>query len=298
MARKGTYYLGRVIKVGYVETKDIVSAILNPIPIGRRGVAWTFINVREVSDGKGSFVYGLLSKYSPDAEVRIVDPSRKMEVTQHEPNLSVATSPFVYIPEYAGIAFLHVSNHIEYKTFFGRWCDVVRASMKGIFMDVEIEPITDLRTFAIKLKNLDGIYQISATVSPPNPLFGPLWKGLKEYLDERRSGRMKIEEESTSQEPISTDLPEHVGEIVSQTKDRPYDPEPLPIGDAAILMAADGYGAGFVRGKQGDEMIVIKTSETVRNFRFAREPEPMELYYRAAAIFQRISEERHMEHDE
>jgi hypothetical protein len=40
----------------------------------------------------------------------------------------------------------------------------------------------------------------------------------------------------------------------------------IPIGDAAILMAADGYGSGYVKGKQDDVMVVIKTSETLRNY--------------------------------
>lgn len=296
MARQGTYYVGRVVKIGLIEASDIISALNNPVPVEIRGIAWTFIDVKTLQDGKGTYVFGRMSKYSPDAEVAIVDPARRTEITQQEPNLSVASSPFVYIPEYSGIAYLHVSNHIEHKTFVSRWNSIIRSSIDKILVDCEIDPITDLRSFAIKLKNLEGIYALSSTISPPNPLFGPLWKDLREYLESRAAGRMKVVEESTKHEPLDTDLPGHVEGIVNQTEDSPYRPEPLPIGDAAILMAADGYGSGFVEGKQGNEMIKIRTSETVRNFRFSRIPKPEELYRRAAQIFRKIQEERHMEH--
>jgi hypothetical protein len=279
-----------------IDTPDIILALQNPVPVEIRGSAWTFIDVKTFQDGKGTYYFGRMSKYSPDAEVAIVDPAKRTEIRQQEPNLSIASSPFVYIPEYSGIVYLHVSNHIEHKTFISRWNSIIRASLEGILVDCEIEPITDLRSFSIKLKNLDGIYALASTVSPPNPLFGPLWKDLKEYLDSRGTGRMKVAEESTKSEPLETELPEHVEGIVMQTEDNPYTPEPLPIGDAAILMAADGYGSGYVKGKQGEEIVIIRTSETVRNFQFSREPEPEELYRRAAQIFRKIQEERHMEH--
>lgn len=107
---------------------------------------------------------------------------------------------------------------------------------------------------------------------------------------------MKVEEDSGHGTPIDTDLAEHVQGMLDQAVDRPYEPDPLPIGDAAILMAADGYGKGYVRGKQGEDFIVIRTSETVRNFSFVRDPEPEDLYRKTVEILERIREERHMEH--
>src|SRR5690606_9861933 len=104
-------------------------------------------------------------------------------------------------------------------------------------------------------------------------------------------------EDSSLGEPLDTDLAEHVEGIVQQSAEKPYAPDPLPIGDAAILMAADGYGKGSVRGKQGDDVIVIRTSETVRNFSFERDPDPEKLYKKTNGILERIKEERHMEHE-
>lgn len=296
MARKGIYYLGRVITLGRLDKRGLIEALTNPQPVTKRGHAWTFIDVKEYKDGNDHYVYGRLSKYSPDAEVTIVDPKRRAEVRQQEPNLSISSSPFVYIPAHSGIAFLHVWNHIEPKIFINRFCSIVKETHRNFFVDCEIEPITDLRTFAVKLSKLEGIYCVSAKVFPPNPIFGSLWKPLKDYLESRRTERMSIQEESPESEPLNTELPTHVRKVADQTIDAPYRVKALPMGDAAILMAADGYGTGLVKGKQGDEMVVIKTSETIRNFTFDKEPDPRNLYKMALRILESIKEERHMDH--
>lgn len=168
---------------------------------------------------------------------------------------------------------------------------------QGFFVQCQIDPIADIRDFAIKLAKLDGIYRISATVHPPNPLFGPLWRPLKDYLAERRAETLKLQEESGRDEPLKTRLPERVQSIADGHTDATNATEALPIADAAILMAADGYGAGFVKGRVGSEFIVIRTSETIRNFSFDKDPVPEKLYEAALKILERIKKERHMEHD-
>jgi len=108
---------------------------------------------------------------------------------------------------------------------------------------------------------------------------------------------MEIKEEAKGDNPINPDLPAHVAAAAEQTEAHPYSPrEPLPIGDAAILMAADGYGSGRIEGKQGDKFIAISTSETVRNFSFDRDPDPVQLYEIAARVFEEIERQRHLEH--
>jgi len=295
--RKGVYYIGRVIKLGVLNTEGLIHALLEPTPIIRRQMAWTFIDIKEYNKGQEDhFVYGRLSKYSPEAEVSIILPEERQEIRQQEPNLSIASSPFVYIPEHSGIAFMQVSNHISYQVFIKRFCDLVKTAHKYFFVDCVIDMIADLHTFAMKLGRLEGIYKMSATVSPPNPLFGPLWKPLKTYLEERKTDKMKIEEESDGDKPIQTDLPKHVQEIADLKEGQSYEPKEIPIGDSAILMAADGYGSGLVEGRHRQETVVIKTSETIMNFTFHREPEPDELYRIALRIFEKIRRERHMEH--
>ena len=296
MPKKGTYYLGRVVKTGVLDTDHVKAALRSPDSVTRYGSAWTFVDIQELTDGRSAYFFGRLVKYDPKGEVSVVDPENRTEVRQSEPNMTIASSPFVYVPEYQGLAFLHVSNQIEYSAFMNRWAEVINASHHQILAECAVDPIADLRSFVRKLQSLDGIYRVSASVSPPNPMFGPLWEELKKYLEQRRTDRMKVEEDSGQGTPIDTDLANHVQGILEQTEDRPYEPDPLPIGDAAILMAADGYGKGYVRGKQGEDFIIIRTSETVRNFSFLRDPEPEDLYRKTVEILERIREERHMEH--
>jgi len=296
MPKKGTYYLGRIVKTGALDTDHIKAALRSPNSVTRYGSSWTFVDIQELTDGRTAYFFGRLVKYDPKGEVSVVDPEKRTEVRQSEPNITIASSPFVYVPEHQGLAFLHVSNQIEYSAFMNRWAEVINASHHQMLAECAVDPIADLRSFVRKLQSLDGIYRVSASVSPPNPMFGPLWEELKKYLEQRRTERMKVEEDSGQGTPIDTDLANHVQGILDQAEDRPYEPDPLPIGDAAILMAADGYGKGYVRGKQGEDFIVIRTSETVRNFSFVRDPEPEDLYRKTVEILERIREERHMEH--
>jgi hypothetical protein len=291
MTRKGTYYLGRVVKLGRITNESLVKAILNPKPVTRRKSAWTFVDVQDF----GSFVYGRLAKYAPESDLVKVDPGKGQEIIQQEENISIASSPFVYIVEHSGIAFLHVSNHIEKPVFASRFCDIVKKGHDNFFADCKIELITDLRTFSLKLSRLEGIYRITARVFPPNPLFGPLWKSLKNYLEERSTDKLKIQEESLSEEPLRTALPKHVKMVAENPEELGEVKGEIPFGDAAILMAADGYGSGLIEGKQGDEMVLIRTSETTRNFRYYRRPQPEELYKIALEIFEKVRKERHME---
>jgi len=297
LINNGTYYLGRVIKVGTLDHERLIKAILNPKPISAWGFDWSFISAQQGKIDGVDFVYAKLCKYSPDAEVMIVVPEKGEEKSQEEPNLRIASSPFIYIPEFSGIAFLKVSNHIEPHTFMKRFATLVKNKYDNFFVDCTIEAISDLRTFAIKLSKLDSIINISATVSPPNPLFGHLWEDLKKYLEARRTDRMKIQEECVGDKSISTNLPSLVENASEQTLEKPYMPNEVDIGDAAILMAADGYGTGYVKGRQQGEIVVIRTSETIKNFSFSKEAAPEDLFRKVYDILNRINEDRHMTHN-
>lgn len=299
MSKKGTYYAGRVLKLGVLDQQMLLAALRNPASILRRGNAWTFINIEEYNESGHHYIFGRLSKYAPNGEVGVVDEPTRLEKKQEEPNLLVASSPFVYIPGHSGIAFLNVSNQIEVSTFIRRFCEIIESTHNGFFVDCDIELISDLKTFAAKLASLDGIFRIEARISPPNPLFSPLWKFLETYLRARNTDRMTIVEEAPTSEVLNTDLPKIVEKASKQTEEEQFNPGvPLEIGDAAILMAADGYGSGIIRGRRDDDIITIKTSETAMNFSFEKTPAPHELYLRALQIFTKIQEQRHMEHGE
>ena len=110
---------------------------------------------------------------------------------------------------------------------------------------------------------------------------------------------MTIVEDAPTSDFLKTELPKIVEEASMQTVQEQYAPEqPLKIGDAAILMAADGYGKGTIKGRNSSQIIVIKTSETALNFTFDKAPDQHELYLKSLSIFEEVKERRHMEHGE
>lgn len=297
MSKQGTYYSGRVLKLGILDQKMLLDAILRPASVEFRGNAWTFLDVEEHRQEGGHYVFGRLCKYAPEGEVGVVDEPTRSEIKQSEPNLLMASSSFVYIPDHSGIAFLNVPGQIEVQTFIRRFCEIVKNTHQNFFVDCEIELITDLKSFSAKLSSLQGIFKLEARISPPNPLFSPLWASLEKYLRGRNTDRMTIIEDAPEADVLQTNLPNLVEAVSQQTEDSRYMPEePIPIGDAAILMAADGYGRGIIRGHRDDELVVIKTSETALNFTFEKTPDSSALYTKALNIFDRIEKQRHMEH--
>lgn len=299
MASQGTYYVGRVLKLGLLDQEKLIEAIRKPEVVICRGNAWTFIDITEYEQSGHHYIFGKLSKFSPEGEVTIVDTVAHSEKTQIEPNLRLASSPFIYIPEHSGIVFLHVYNHIEQANFIKRFSEIIEHTHQQFFVKCDIELVSDLKTFAAKLSSLDLIFQITARISPPNPLFSPLWAPLEQYLRGRNTDRMTIVEDAPESGSLNTNLPELVEKASEQTEEEQFIPEKdIPIGDAAILMAADGYGNGKVRGKKEQEVIVIRTSETAMNFSFNKDPDPYELYLKVLAIFEKIRSSRHMEHGE
>ena len=251
MGQQVTYYLGRVIKMGNLSSSMIIDSILDPETITWWSNSWSFFDARLLQTDDVEYLTAKLIKFNPEGEVVIADPATRQEIIQSEPNLKIAASHFIYIPNISGIAFSKVYGHIEEHHFRSRFCDLVDQANFGRLAECQIDFISDLQTFSEKLLSLDGITKISAVVHPPNPLFGSLWKELKEYIKGRRADKMIIREEASIAEPLNTQLPQYVKMILEQTQDSQYIVDfPLPIGDAAILMAADGYGSGSVKGTQ------------------------------------------------
>ena len=137
------------------------------------------------------YVFGKLSKYSPQGSVKVLDEKEKAETRVIEPNLIEASSPFLYIPQFSGLAYLHVWNQIEREIFAKRFSRIIEESFDNFFVDCKIEPITDLRKFIEKLTSIETFTEISAKIHPPNPLFGRAWKDLREYLEKRQASEFK-----------------------------------------------------------------------------------------------------------
>ncbi|WP_395719472.1 hypothetical protein [Prosthecobacter sp.] len=123
-----------------------------------------------------------------------------------------------------------------------------------------------------------------------------MWKSLNEYVEERNAESVTVTEVNEKGGGISTQIVQLIQGILANPN---YEPETVPaIGDAAILMAADGYGKGKVVGEKDGDEIIIRTLDTQKHFKFFKDPDPQELAERATRAFASISSERNMKHNE
>ncbi len=148
--------------------------------------------------------------------------------------------------------------------------------------------------FLGKASVLDIITELSAKVHPPNPLFGRLWGGLDKYVKRRQADEVSVRETTSKPKGLSTQLLELIEHILENPS---YEPVEEPdITDAAMLMAADGYGSGKALGTENGHDVVIRTSESQKSFLFDKKPDPEILASLARGHFERVSSERDMRH--
>jgi hypothetical protein len=292
--RKGRYYLARVIKLGELNQTRLLDAIVKAPVVALGQFEWTITDVVDKRNERMPYVFGNLVKYSKDGRVTIVDEPAKQQLQARAPNLLEASAPFVYVPQFSGLAFLHVWNGIQEDVFPRRFKSIIEAAYDNFFVDCTIEPVADYRAFLDRLKSLDRITELSARVHPPNPLFGRLWSGLDKYVKKRKAEEVSVRETTEKPGGLSTQLLALIQNILENPK---YEPESEPdITDAAMLMAADGYGNGKAIGTEGEHEVIVRTSESQKSFLFAKEPRPEDLAAAAQSQFSRISDERDMNH--
>lgn len=176
--------------------------------------------------------------------------------------------------------------------------ELVEGRYEKFFVGCDIEPISDFRTFVRRLSRLDLITEIRAKVVPPNPLFGPCWKSLSEYLRKRRLQEAQIVE--VGAQGIQSKLTQ-IAEAVQQESEPTSWPqlmEPLldGVGDAAVLMSADGYGRGTVKGTEEGRSVVVKTSDNQKSFLFDADPNPVRLFEMAFDQLERVNKEQGLQH--
>ncbi|SFG69768.1 hypothetical protein [Neptunomonas qingdaonensis] len=291
--RRGRYYLGRVVKIN-LDQVSLMNAIANApiITIGK--FDWTITDITDNRHDEFPYVFGKLSKYAKDGHAKVIDEISRSQIDADVPNLLEASSSFVYLPECSGIAFLHVWNGIQEDVFTRRFKSVIEAAFDGFMVACDVEPISDYRAFTSRLKKLSHFTEFSATVYPPNPLFGRLWGSLNEYIDSRNASEVSVKELTSKPKGLKSKIIELMDKIMDSPD---YEPDEVPaIGDAAILMAADGYGRGKVVGFDGVDEVVIKTSDTQKSFLHEKEPAPNELALKAKSQFDKVSRERDMKH--
>lgn len=300
MAAQSRYYMARVIKLGELTAEKLIHAIQQPISVQVRGVRYTFTDFRRFGPVDcPTGIYAKLAKYKPDGAVEVVRPDAHIVGKEGVENLIEAASPFVYLPEFGGLAYKHVWNVLPREQFERAFCELVETSEKKFFVKCELDPITDLRTFVARIAKMERVTVIQATVKPPNPLFSPCWKSLNDYVKKRRLSEVQIKEESDS--GIATNVQQIAMAIATESATASglkemMEPLLEGVGDAALLMAADGYGHAKVVGIEGAKSVVVRTGENQKSFLFAREPVPEELLQTAHAQFLAINEERYLDH--
>lgn len=286
--------MARVIKLGELNQTKLLNAIVNAptVPIGQ--FEWTITDVVDMRESTAPYVFGNLVKYSKEGKVKVVDEAAKHQLQARAQNLLEASAPFVYLPQFSGLAFLHVWNGIQEEIFPRRFKAIIEAAYDNFFVDCTVEPVVDYRAFLQKLSSLDRIIELSAKVHPPNPLFGRLWGSLDGYVKKRQAEEISVREKTERTSGLSTQLLMLMENILNNPR---YEPTQIPdITDAAMLMAADGYGAGKAVGMEGSHEVVVRTSESQKSFLFEKEPIPESLANAAQVQFERVSKERDMKH--
>lgn len=292
--RRGRYYLARVIKLGELDQTKLLNAIVQAHIVAIGQFEWTITDVVDMRTATVPFVFGNLAKYSKEGKVKVVDEASKHQMQESARNLIVASAPFVYLPQFSGLAFLHVWNGIQEDVFSRRFKAIIEAAYDNFFVDCTVEPVADYRAFLQKLSSLERFTELSAKVHPPNPLFGRLWDSLNEYVNRRQADEVSVREKSEKPQGLSTQLRVVIANILADPKHEPV--QALGITDAAMLMAADGYGSGRAVGMEGGHLVVVRTSESQKSFLFEKEPKPELLAKAAQAQFERVSTERDMKH--
>jgi len=294
MPRRGRYYLSRVVKLGQLTQATFCNALTkSPVFVAGK-FAWNITDAVDARKEKHPYIFGKLAKFSVKGHVSLVDPEARKQYDAEARNLLIASSPFIYLPDYSGFCYMHVWNDIQEDIFPRRIKAIVEKAHNNFFAECEIEPVVDYRAFSAKLKQITRFTELSAKVHPPNPMFGKLWGPLKEYVKNRNASEVAVRENSNLPEGVKTELPKYV-ESVLTGKIENFTGQ-LAITDAAMLMAADGYGAGKVVGDVDGEEVVIRTSETQKSFLFEKEPEPTLLATKVRELFEKIKVERKMGH--
>lgn len=299
MGTQSRYYLARILKRGGLTPENISLAMREPVTIEYRGTRYSFIDYESFGEpGYEKGFYAKIAKYKQKGAVEVVREEQHASAETAVRNLIDAASPFVYLPGVSGLAYRHIWNRFPSEQFERVFKELIESKFEKFFVGCDIEPVTDLRTFVMRLSKLDRITELQAKVVPPNPLFGPCWKSLAEYMKKRQLVEAQIKEEAPG--GISTKLKQIAAAVLADES-----PEKMValmetlldgVGDAALLMAADGYGRARVKGIEDNREVIIRTSENQKSFMFDGDPNPTLLFEHASAAFQKVNEERGLKH--
>ena len=215
MSKQAKFYLGRVRKRGELTPEKIIEAMREPATIEYRGTSYSFIDFQTFgAPGQETGFYAKIAKYRQLGAVEVVREAQHASAAAEVPYLIDVSTPFVYLPNFSGLAYRHIWNSFPSEQFEKVFKDLVEIKFQNFFVGCDVEPIADLRTFVTRLSSLSLITELQATIFPPNPLFGPCWKSLSEYIRSRRLTEAVIKEEAPH--GIETKLPEIARAVLAE----------------------------------------------------------------------------------
>jgi len=280
-----------------------MAALIDAPTVQSKEYAWTVLDAAKGSVRQAQeieYVFGKLVKYDHDAVVDVVDESNRRVRPQITHDLVTAASPFIYIPSHACFSHQHVWNQIRPADFRKHIANLIKDFHAGFFVDCELHAIVEMQKFALRLADLSEIERIRATVKPPNPLFSPHWKSLKDYLHKRRASQLHLREQADHGNALDSSLIEAAKatlEALDQDEASSI-VEPLPLADAAVLMAADGYGSAEIVGKSGTVAHVIRTTDNVVELKLPADEAPDVIAAATYSAIERINKRRSLTHSD
>jgi hypothetical protein len=296
MPQNATYFISRLNKVGELSLQDVIDALDNRIVVTSRECSYTITNfTTQYLEGE-KYYSGLFTKFKTEGLVKVLDLKSREPVDIIEPDLIIASSQFLFLPEFACFVYQRIWNQIEMATFSARMRDIILKSKDYFLVDCKLEPVSDIKNFLEKIKRISIINEIKATVNPPNPLFGHLWESLEKYLKKRNLDELKLNEKAKNK-PINSNLLNLLQSIDENIDLKTIDPNSIEIGDAAILMSIDGYGSATIEGKSGKRFISIRTNQKSVQFHFPVGENLDDLHKEAKKILDNINDQRYMSHD-
>jgi hypothetical protein len=298
MGLENIFYIGRLVKTGFTQ-EEFISTLFDSKPFNDRNNIWNISNMSQENINGLICYFGKLSKAKPDAMVTVMSQDYKQEIEKEEPDLVIASSEFIYIPDYSGLSFHSIPGQIEPRKFIKVFSAIVERNFQNFFVECKINLIDDLENFFKKLNKFDIISKISAVVKPPNPLFGKMWIDLKKYLEERNATELRMQEQGKDS-TLKTDIKELIELILAGNREKIEEylkTHRLSFMDLMILMSLDGYGTGRIDGKTNSRKVFIKTHENLLHFSLLKDQiSNAEICNKTNEILKGISNERYMEH--
>ncbi|MBA4077142.1 MAG: hypothetical protein C0508_19050, partial [Cyanobacteria bacterium PR.023] len=114
-----------------LDQEMLMDAIANAPIVSIGKFDWTITDVDDKRNEQTPYVFGKLSKYAKEGHATVIDEVSRSQVDADVPNLLEASSSFIYLPEYSGVAFLHVWNGIQEDVFPRRFKSIIEAAFDG-----------------------------------------------------------------------------------------------------------------------------------------------------------------------